>query len=391
MLFRSQLARAERAAAQTQGNPLVLVAGGILALGLVAVLGYLAYTMFGKQETGGPTTYNIEVEARIDFPTDTSLGEVFTRPFSSSDEAAWQSFAEAKGLVKLPGDTAVRLVISEGGMANLAAIEGVNPDALYSLVLPSVAVTPTLLAPVKKLTGLRELVAKGIPADDSLADELRAALPNCAVNLGAPRALAQISDSPPPARTLRFPAAASLGKVYTRAWKSEGEWNQLGPAQGDVAIPSGSEAKLEVAYEAAGDLSPLAKLGAASLQELGLTGEHLTDAQLVHISNLTGLKKLRLILADKVTDAGIEALRNLLLLEDLTLQGVALSDEGLPIIGRMQNLRRFAIIDGAISNRGLRIFKQLPNLKQLHIQDTRATSEGIEMLRFDLPNVTIEN
>src|SRR5262249_38602056 len=64
---------------------------------------------------------------------------------------------------------------------------------------------------------------------------------------------------------LRFPADRAIGVLYTRAraardWPG-GDWERLGEATGEVAIPPGRQVRLDLGAGAGADLAPLRRLG----------------------------------------------------------------------------------------------------------------------------------
>ena len=102
------------------------------------------------------------------------------------------------------------------------------------------------------------------------------------------------------------------------------------------------------------------------LQILDLKGSAVTDAGLVHLRGLTGLRNLNLAQTE-VTDAGLEHLQDLVNLEKLNLWETAVSDAG------------------------LRLLRGLVALRELDLEGTRVTEAGIAELRAALPSLVIKS
>ncbi len=98
------------------------------------------------------------------------------------------------------------------------------------------------------------------------------------------------------------------------------------------------------------------------LESLAFIGMKLTDANLVHLQNLSNLKTLTIMGNTEITDAGLVHLSELSQLEDLHLERTKLTDEGLIHLEEIKTLKRLFLIDDSISNKGLRRLQSaLPN------------------------------
>ena len=131
-----------------------------------------------------------------------------------------------------------------------------------------------------------------------------------------------------PPRQVRFPADRSLGMLWTRDREFGPEdyafWEPLGEARGLVSVPGGKELRLIINPQAATDLSPLAQLHAEDIQYLQLSSTRVSNAQLVHLNKLTGLRVLWLY-DTPVSDAGLTHLRGLTGLRILNLRSTLVS------------------------------------------------------------------
>jgi len=104
---------------------------------------------------------------------------------------------------------------------------------------------------------------------------------------------------------------------------------------------------------------------AITLREVDLRGSRISDAGMVHLSELTELSGLYLN-NTQVTDAGLVHLKKLKNLEQLVLNGTEATDAGLAYL------------------------KSLKGLRYLGLAGTRVTSEGVADLKSALPNVKVD-
>jgi hypothetical protein len=111
-------------------------------------------------------------------------------------------------------------------------------------------------------------------------------------------------------------------------------------------------------------LAPLKDLK-SSLVGLNLRGQDVTDAQLAHLKDLTGLSRLHLE-NTKVTDKGLEQLKGLTNLEYLNLYG-----------------------DAGVTDAGLVHLEGMKKLKNLYLWQTKVTEPGAAKLKKALPKCDI--
>ena len=114
---------------------------------------------------------------------------------------------------------------------------------------------------------------------------------------------------------------------------------------------------------------PLGQLTQADLKKevwrLDFRFTRVTDAGLMEISKLTGIKELLFNFEARITDAGLKEIAKLRQLEGLSLMETSITDEGLKEVARLKNL------------------------KGLNLQRTKVTSAGIAALRKALPKCRI--
>jgi len=132
-------------------------------------------------------------------------------------------------------------------------------------------------------------------------------------------------------------------------------------------------------------LSHIAKL--TSLESLKLPGG-ITDADLVKLVGLTGLKRLD-IGSMQLTGAGIQTLKEFKSLEYLQLPH-GINDEDLIVIKDLNSLEELWIQNSPITNKGLRCLSDLKSLRKLLLHNGRndsnmkVTSSGLAYLK-ELP------
>lgn len=187
------------------------------------------------------------------------------------------------------------------------------------------------------------------------------------------------------ARRVEFPAQRSVGTLYVRdhrpaagAWEAPFDpslWEELGPAQGSVAVPSGKELGLKVDYETSEDLAAVMALEPEALQSLSLARTRVTDEALAQIA---GRPLLDINLAGtSIGDAATGHLEETRTLQTLDLWGTMVSSEGLMSLTGMASLRTLDLWGTRVSDRGLLHLESLPSLSRLYVPGPRITTEGV--------------
>lgn len=129
--------------------------------------------------------------------------------------------------------------------------------------------------------------------------------------------------------------------------------------------------------------------GMQRLHSLCFHGVHITDESLV---GLAGMSQLRYLSLDytAVTDAGVGILaKEILHLANLDLRGTKVTDAGLVHLSDLKSLSELNLSGTRITDAGLVSLKGLSSLSRLTLVLTDTTSEGRAMLRKALPNCTI--
>lgn len=131
-----------------------------------------------------------------------------------------------------------------------------------------------------------------------------------------------------PARQVRFPTDRSLGMLWMRDREFSPEdyafWESLGEVRGLVSVPADKELRLTINPQAATDLSPLSQLRPDDIQYLQLSSTRVSNAQLAHLSKLSGLRVLWLY-DTPVSDGGLAHLQSLGGLRVLNLRSTLVS------------------------------------------------------------------
>jgi hypothetical protein len=122
---------------------------------------------------------------------------------------------------------------------------------------------------------------------------------------------------------------------------------------------------------------------------LYVPGDRLTDAHLVHLEGLIGLRCVR-IDSTYVTDAGLVHLKGLTKLESLDLEGTQVADAGLAYVGGLSKVRYLYLSDTQVNDRGLERLAVMGNLRWLTVRRTQVTEEGVQKLQQALPNCHVD-
>jgi len=188
-----------------------------------------------------------------------------------------------------------------------------------------------------------------------------------------------------------------------------GDWDFLGPAQGDVVVPSDRKIKLTIDMRDArpNDLSFLSKLGPSDLHQLSIQSRikrtpanrpalesisHLSGLQILSLyqtgidsrqmSSLKSLPSLRgLVLNSEYSfgSAGLAVLKDMPGLEYLDCETNAI-DAGLEHVGKLPNLRWLRVRMGRIRGPGLAHLANLPRLERLSLWGSPLTDLHIRYL-----------
>lgn len=188
----------------------------------------------------------------------------------------------------------------------------------------------------------------------------------------------------------------------------DGDWDFLGPAQGDVVVPADRNIRLSIHLEPGpDDLSGLSQLGPSDLYQLHIgpwtkrsranrprleSISHLTGLQVLSLGStgidsrqmsslksLTSLRALAFSREYSVGSAGLAVLKDLPALEYLDCETNAI-DAGLEHLGKLPNLRWLRLRMGRIRGPGLAHLANLPHLERLSLWGSPLTDLHIRYL-----------
>lgn len=166
------------------------------------------------------------------------------------------------------------------------------------------------------------------------------------------------TETAPPARTLRFPEADSLGTLVMRDWDSTLPLvGSRCPARGEVRVPAGKDVCLMInMYRwTSPSLAALASLRPSDIQALDMVHAKLPGAEYAHLKGLTGLRAI-------------------------SLSNVQLHDPDLVHFGALNSLRLLRIANTAITGAGFVHLKGLPALRELELNSSTLTVEGASQI-----------
>jgi Leucine-rich repeat (LRR) protein len=214
-------------------------------------------------------------------------------------------------------------------------------------------------------------------------------------------------------RIIHFPIGQSLGKVYLPSGEAINDWAEFAEAQGDVAVPSNLEVRLEVSKVGAFDLSPLSKIGPDDIQVLELSSINVGDSEIKHLQHLSGLRGLALWETDigdvalsyisklvalrwldigdtKITNNGLIYLRSLVSLRQLSLLNTQIGDEGLAHLIELRNLEYLDLMGTKVSDASVNTLVRLKAIKSLRIYDTKISKAGYLEIKKALPGCQVK-
>jgi Leucine-rich repeat (LRR) protein len=228
-----------------------------------------------------------------------------------------------------------------------------------------------------------------------------------------PAAGQQTRPAPLPAgtRILHFPKDHSLGWIYIQDvglrreiesfyhWVDGVtiEWEKIGEARGDVAIPAGQRVKLLVTPEGWKDLSPLTRLAPDDLYALTFMGTGLSaeatvergylpkaavsagDPVMPHVAHLTGLNLLDLHTTE-VSGNGLRYIERMKSLECLFVPQKT-NDVGMGHVARLTGLKRLYFKQNKVTNKGLARLADLRQLEELELGGENMTDAGLVHLK----------
>lgn len=180
-------------------------------------------------------------------------------------------------------------------------------------------------------------------------------------------------------RIVRFPSEVSLGHVFFNdirfidRWM---DWQDVGPARGEVRVPAGKALRLDVSITGSAHLAQLKSLNPGDVQMIRFD----FDVNDMHLAQLVGLEGLQILscYSPNVGDDGLLHISKLTSLVDLGVSGGCFTDKGLRHLDGMKFLQSLDLDRTEITDTGLANIRGLPSLKSIHLDHCyRITDAGI--------------
>jgi hypothetical protein len=133
-------------------------------------------------------------------------------------------------------------------------------------------------------------------------------------------------------------------------------------------------------------LSHLARF--TNLRSLGISGTQLRGVGLQHLKGIRSLQSLGLA-CPRLTDAGLVYLKGLNNLRELSLAGSRVTDAGLAHLKDMTRLEALFLSGTRITDAGLKHLHGLTGIRRLYLADTKVSDKGIQDLQKALPRVAV--
>jgi Leucine-rich repeat (LRR) protein len=251
-------------------------------------------------------------------------------------------------LAPLPNLRKVGLSGTKLADADLAPLK--NFAALRDLNLDWNGIGDRAVPLLKSLTGLKSLTLRGTKVTGAGAEELQAALPDCAIEVDKPTALNLRNSTYSEDEIAR----------QLKGWRALRSVDLTGTRVGEKA------------------LRQLGEL--AGVQSLDLSQTPLADSWLAHLKGLNGLREL-ILRTTPVGDSGLAHVAGLTSLTTLNLSNTKITNEGLGHLAKMKSLRALYLDYNRIGDEGLEPLKNLPALEELSLKRTDVTGECVAQLK----------
>ncbi len=263
-------------------------------------------------------------------------------------------------LVKIPGLQQLTLQntgITDKGLPAVARVEG-----LTSLNLYSTAVTNDGVRHLQRLRNLKQLDLRATFVSVSSSQTLRNALPNCQILISDDPLVAALKDDPG-----NLPAA--LKRIGGQVESDE---------SGEIV---GVDLRFKRITNAG--LVPLKTL--TGLKRLNLYNTEVTDAGLSLLPTFAKLRWLNLgseVSTLRITDAGLAQLPSMTSLLELNLGNTDIGDAGLVHLAGLTGLVRLGLSGTNVRGPGLQHLRPLAQLKWLNLVNTPLDDAGTQQLRL---------
>ena len=345
----------------------------------------------------------------LHFPKDHSIGQLYIQDEVDSGKInsyidwtesnrEWESFAQAKGDVKIPAGKRVSLHITKDYVNNASALSKLLPDDLYRLVIAGSHPDNPVQRPlpddkcVPYITGLTKLKdlhlsytnisTKGL----SLLGGFKS-LDNLTLAGGLiDEELRIVSEQFKTLKSLRIGEnrLTDKGLAYLEDLSSLERLEIVvsGRLTGDCLVHLAKLPSLRYLMPGGTNLNDDAMVYLKDIPSLRILDArsltNLTDAALVHIGEIRNLEALNLHWSKNITDDGIEKLSKLKSLKKLDINNSRVTDKGLSYLISCKNLEDLTLPYKGISDIGLNYISQMSTLKLLGVGRSHFTNPNMD-------------
>jgi Leucine-rich repeat (LRR) protein len=385
-------------------------AGAALALGMSIVVTCLTIGVAFAQTLPNRSEFKI-----VHFPEDRSLGKLYIQDMKESKEFEFwfhwtrvgeesEYLCEAKGDVRVPAGKRLSLTINPAALNDLSGLSKLRPDDLYGMgfnISQRNPATDDCLLHLAHLTGLKSLnisrtdiTDNGMKYIANLKSLESLEMPNRVTDRGMVY-VGQLTSL----RRLYFnddggSQVTNRGMRHLANLKNLEELALTGGRMGDAGLAYIKDLPklyyLFIRGRQFGDNGMIHVKEISSLRMLvfheGIA--HITDAGLVHISQMPHLETLCLHGMEGVSDGGIAHLSKMPLLKRLNIDGSHITDKSMAYLEEVKSLEWLDLPqrDQRITDVGLACLGELSNLRKLHINKSSLvnheyyTDKGLETL-----------
>jgi Leucine-rich repeat (LRR) protein len=124
-----------------------------------------------------------------------------------------------------------------------------------------------------------------------------------------------------------------------------------------------------------------------NLERLDLSHTRITDEGMLHLKSATGIRELKLLYAEQITDQGMSAIKRWKTLTRLDLRGTRIANGTLDIVSHLPYLEALDVANTQVTDNGLDLLITLTNLKELALGRGRTGETDLSFLRI-LPSLT---
>jgi len=184
---------------------------------------------------------------------------------------------------------------------------------------------------------------------------------------------------------LHFPSDRSLGKLYLLKAVNPGtpklRISDFTQAKGNVKVPAGTKLMLQISYQGALDLKPLANcLEQDVIYSIDASHvDNVSDQNLPDIAKLKSVKEL-LLTDTEVTDKGAQSIGTMAQLVHLNLGQTMITSKGLNSLRSLTALDKLDLGDLSIKGTDLACLVPMVHLKNLDLARTRLGNNAMKNL-----------